>query len=89
MTNTATVLAIPLDEPPLGLSWARLERAGAALWRVRSAADGRSIGHLRVVKADGAVRYRAERFHAACGALIAFGEFWTADEAVDVLRRSV
>ncbi|WOF24553.1 hypothetical protein N8K70_07820 [Microbacterium betulae] len=87
MTNTAAVLGIPLATPPLTGAPERLVRAGAALWRVVGA-DERVIGHLRIVESDLGVRYRAERFHAASGALRTVGEFWSADEAVRTLRSS-
>lgn len=87
MTNAAAVLDIPLAPPPLASAPGRLIRAGAALWRVVGK-DEHVIGHLRIVESDLGVRYRAERFHPASGALRAVGEFWTADEAVQTLRYS-
>jgi hypothetical protein len=85
MTDTAIAPRVPLTAPVLGDTRERLVRAGADLWRVADR-HGRIIGHLRVVETGLGVRYRAERFHPATGALRAIGEFWSADEAVRTLR---
>ncbi|GAA4189462.1 hypothetical protein GCM10022219_05180 [Microbacterium oryzae] len=83
MTNTAVAVAIPLAQPRVRRG--RLARAGASLWRVL-APDGRVAGHLRALESDAGMRYRAERLRG--GALVAIGEFWTADEAVETLLLS-
>ncbi|GLJ60332.1 MULTISPECIES: hypothetical protein [Microbacterium] len=87
MSNAAALIAIPLATPRLARARARLTRAGASLWRVVGL-DERVAGHLRAVESELGMRYRAERFHPASGALLPIGEFWTPDEAVETLLLS-
>ncbi|MEL5990242.1 hypothetical protein ACOKGD_06850 [Microbacterium phosphatis] len=84
MNNTAIALSVPVATPRIR-GRERLDRAGAALWRV-VARDERVIGHLRRVEHPLGERFRAERLHLATGRFREVGEFWSPDEAVASLR---
>ncbi|MBO3664036.1 hypothetical protein [Microbacterium stercoris] len=84
MINTAAALSVPVATPHIR-GRERLDRAGAALWRV-VARDERIIGHLRQVDHPLGVRFRAERLHLPSGSFREVGEFWSPDEAVASLR---
>lgn len=71
--------------PQLSSPRERLMRASDQLWRVQDA-DGRILGHLRIVPDPLGLRYRSERLHLATGAFRIVGEFWSPDDAVQSLR---
>ncbi|MCR2785479.1 MULTISPECIES: hypothetical protein [unclassified Microbacterium] len=64
----------------------RLIPAGLELWRVVDDA-GRILGHLQRAAEGADVRYRALRYHRGHARLLPIGDFWSADDAVECLRR--
>ncbi|GAA5198451.1 hypothetical protein [Microbacterium jejuense] len=84
MTNILELA--PLDVPHVSSrSQVRLDRVAPDLWRVIDRA-GLVIGHLQIVSEREGTRYRARRFHATAHGFRDLGDFWNADDAVDVLR---
>jgi hypothetical protein len=65
----------------------RLLPAGPALYRVADSA-GRILGHLSVIDHPLGARFAALRYQPALARFRSLGDFWTADEAVGVLRGS-
>lgn len=63
----------------------RLLPVAPGRWRVLDRL-GRALGHLEARDVDGAVRYRARRFHAPSRMFRDLGEFWSAVEAIACLR---
>lgn len=76
---------VPHTPPRLRSPRERLVRASAALWRVVDRGE-RVLGHLRALETPQGTRYRAERYHRASDRMIEVGAFWSADDAVAVLR---
>jgi len=62
-----------------------LRLVGAQLWRVTDR-RGRAVGHVRAEPEPEGTRYRARRFHAARGAFVDVGAFWSLEDAVDCLH---
>lgn len=79
--------AFPCSPPVLTSKNERLVPAADHLWRVEDARTaGRILGHLRVVVDSLGTHYRAERLHLATRSFRFVGDFWRADDAVQVLR---
>lgn len=80
MTKIPTI-SLGVDAPP-GL---RITSVAHDLWRVTDV-RGLVRGHVRMVIADRAPRFRVERFHPASRAFRTIGEFWSAREALDCVH---
>lgn len=80
MTASPTI-PTNIDAPP-GL---RVTSVAHDLWRVTDA-RGRVRGHVRMVVADRAPRFRVERFHPATRGFRTIGEFWSARDALDCVH---
>lgn len=60
--------------------------AGPSLWRVVDR-GGRIVGHVAAHETAAGTRYDARRYRASAHALVSIGEFWSPDDAVEVLLR--
>jgi hypothetical protein len=74
----------PAVDPALRV---RILPAGPALYRVADS-TGRILGHLAVLAHPLGARFAALRYQPALARFRSIGDFWTADEAVGVLRGS-
>lgn len=83
--NATAVPVVPTAAPRLTSPREHLVRASASLWRVVDR-DAHVKGHLRVVETPAGTRYRAERYRRGSGGFVEVGSFWSADDAVAVLR---
>jgi hypothetical protein len=65
---------------------ASLLAAGPSLWRVVDN-GGRIVGHIAANETEAGTRYDARRYRASAHTLVSIGEFWSPDDAVEVLLR--